>query len=169
MADGALYVCSTGTLHTTTWTRRLTSQKPTTSWCAHIPECQTTASDLVFCAQLVQEIPTLADGFGATQVTELLSKYPTNYRQSAIIPLLDMAQKQNQGWLSLSAMNKCAEVLGMPPIRVYEVTSTACLPVASAGTLRVAPDLLMAGTRLLHCRWPHSTQCSIAARSASTM
>ncbi|KAK9787883.1 hypothetical protein WJX73_009232 [Symbiochloris irregularis] len=56
-------------------------------------------------------------------VTELLSRYPTNYRQSAVIPLLDMAQKQNQGWLSLSAMNKCAEVLGMPPIRVYEVAT----------------------------------------------
>lgn len=55
--------------------------------------------------------------------SELLLKYPTNYKQSAVIPLLDMAQKQNQGWLSLSAMNKVAEVLGMPPIRVYEVAT----------------------------------------------
>ena len=58
----------------------------------------------------------------AMQVAELLSKYPSNYRQSAVIPLLDMAQKQNQGWLSLAALNKVAEVLGMPPIRVYEAS-----------------------------------------------
>ena len=50
-----------------------------------------------------------------------MSRYPTNYKQSCVIPLLDLAQQQNEGWLSLNAMNKVAEVLGMAPIRVYEV------------------------------------------------
>ena len=50
-----------------------------------------------------------------------MSRYPSNYKQSCVIPLLDLAQKQNEGWLSLNAMNKVAEVLGMAPIRVYEV------------------------------------------------
>lgn len=47
-----------------------------------------------------------------------------------------MAQKQNQGWLSLSAMNKVAEVLGMPPIRVYEVRSSARVYVYLAVCLK---------------------------------
>lgn len=54
---------------------------------------------------------------------EIVANFPTNYKASATIPLLDLAQKQNKGWLSLSAMNKVAEVLNMPPIRVYEVAT----------------------------------------------
>jgi len=52
-----------------------------------------------------------------------LSKFPTNYKQSACIPLLYIAQEQGDNWLPLTAMNKVAEVLDMPPIRVYEVAS----------------------------------------------
>lgn len=52
-----------------------------------------------------------------------LSKFPSNYKQSAVIPLLYIAQEQGDNWLPLSAMNKVAEVLDMPPIRVYEVAS----------------------------------------------
>eukprot|EP00246_Nothoceros_aenigmaticus_P015382 TRINITY_DN6352_c0_g1_i2.p1 TRINITY_DN6352_c0_g1~~TRINITY_DN6352_c0_g1_i2.p1 ORF type:complete len:196 (-),score=23.06 TRINITY_DN6352_c0_g1_i2:445-1005(-) len=57
------------------------------------------------------------------QVKEILSHYPANYKQSAVIPLLDLAQQQNEGWLPLSAMNKVGEMLGMPNIRVYEVAT----------------------------------------------
>lgn len=57
------------------------------------------------------------------QAAEIMSHYPKNYQTSAVIPLLTLAQTQNQGWLPLAAMNKVAEVLGMPPIRVYEVCS----------------------------------------------
>ncbi|CAF4734145.1 unnamed protein product, partial [Rotaria socialis] len=42
---------------------------------------------------------------------------------AAVIPLLDLAQRQHQGWLPLSAMNKVAEVLKMPRMRVYEVAT----------------------------------------------
>ena len=55
------------------------------------------------------------------QVAEILSRYPTNYKQSAVIPVLDLAQQQNEGWLSLGAMNRVANILDMAPIRVYEV------------------------------------------------
>lgn len=54
---------------------------------------------------------------------EIVAQFPTNYKASAMIPILDLAQKQNKGWLSLSAMNKVAEVLNVPPIRVYEVAT----------------------------------------------
>jgi len=54
-------------------------------------------------------------------VAEIISRYPSNYKASALIPLLDLAQQQNSGWLSLAAMNRVAKVLDMPEIRVYEV------------------------------------------------
>ncbi|EFH59657.1 predicted protein, partial [Arabidopsis lyrata subsp. lyrata] len=38
-------------------------------------------------------------------VKEILSYYPSNYKQFAVIPLLDLAQQQHGGWLPVSAMN----------------------------------------------------------------
>jgi NADH:ubiquinone oxidoreductase subunit E len=40
------------------------------------------------------------------QVKEFLSHYPKNYKQSAVIPLLDLAQQQQGGWIPVQAMNK---------------------------------------------------------------
>ena len=40
-----------------------------------------------------------------------------------VIPLLDLAQRQNGGWLPISAMHHVAEVIGMPRMRVYEVAT----------------------------------------------
>lgn len=57
------------------------------------------------------------------RATEIIARYPTNYKQSAVIPLLDLAQQQNGGWLSLAVMNRVAKVLDMPEIRVYEVAT----------------------------------------------
>ena len=52
-----------------------------------------------------------------------IAKYPPGRQASAVIPLLDLAQRQNGGWVSRAAMDHVAEVLGMPPIRVYEVAT----------------------------------------------
>lgn len=52
-----------------------------------------------------------------------LAKYPENYKKSAVIPVLFIAQKQNNNFLSLGAMNKVAQILEVPPIDVYEVAS----------------------------------------------
>lgn len=57
------------------------------------------------------------------QVELILSRYPSNYRKSAMIPLLFLAQKQNGNFLSLGAMQKVAEILDVPPVDVYEVAS----------------------------------------------
>lgn len=57
------------------------------------------------------------------QIKEILKRYPVNYKQSAVIPVLDLAQRQSGGWLPLAAMNKVAQVLGMSPMRVYEVAT----------------------------------------------
>lgn len=37
--------------------------------------------------------------------------------------MLDLAQQQNDGWLSLAAMRRVAKVLGMAEIRVFEVAT----------------------------------------------
>ncbi|GJS83507.1 NADH dehydrogenase [ubiquinone] flavoprotein 2, mitochondrial [Tanacetum coccineum] len=57
------------------------------------------------------------------RVTEILSHYPSNYKQSAVIPLLDLAQQQHGGWLPVSAMDAVAKVIEVAPIRVYEVAT----------------------------------------------
>jgi len=53
----------------------------------------------------------------------VIAKYPEGWQASAVMPLLDLAQRQNDGWLPRVAMDYVAEVLGMPRIRVYEVAT----------------------------------------------
>jgi NADH-quinone oxidoreductase E subunit len=57
------------------------------------------------------------------KVKAIVAKYPKGCQASAVLPVLDLAQRQNDGWLPRAAMDKTAEILGMPPIRVYEVAS----------------------------------------------
>jgi len=57
------------------------------------------------------------------KITNILKKYPSNKIQSAVIPLLDLAQRQNEGWLSKNSMEKVAETLSMSYIRVLEVAT----------------------------------------------
>jgi len=52
-----------------------------------------------------------------------LAKYPQGRQWSAVLPLLDLAQRQSGGWLPLAAMNHVADLLEMPHIRVYEVAT----------------------------------------------
>lgn len=52
-----------------------------------------------------------------------LGKYPAEKKRSAVIPLLWLAQKDNEGWLSEPAMREVADRLEMPYIRVYEVAT----------------------------------------------
>ncbi len=50
-------------------------------------------------------------------------KYPAERKQSAVIPALWLAQKQNGGWLSEPALRAVADRLEMSYIRVYEVAT----------------------------------------------
>jgi NADH-quinone oxidoreductase subunit E len=54
---------------------------------------------------------------------QYIAKYPAGRQQSAVLPLLDLAQRQSDGWLPLAAMHAVADLLGMPRIRVYEVAT----------------------------------------------
>lgn len=51
-----------------------------------------------------------------------IAKYPAGRQRSAVMPILDIAQRQ-EGWLSLAAMETVAEMLDLAPIRVYEVAT----------------------------------------------
>ncbi|XP_063382286.1 NADH dehydrogenase [ubiquinone] flavoprotein 2, mitochondrial [Cydia fagiglandana] len=53
----------------------------------------------------------------------ILAIYPEGHKRGAMMPLLDLAQRQNGGWLPISAMHKVAEVLNLPRMRVYEVAT----------------------------------------------
>ncbi len=53
----------------------------------------------------------------------IIANYPEGRQASAVMPLLDLAQRQSGGWLPRAAMDCVAERLAMPPIRVYEVAS----------------------------------------------
>jgi NADH-quinone oxidoreductase subunit E len=52
-----------------------------------------------------------------------IAKYPPGRQASAVLPLLDLAQRQHGGWLPRAAMDRVAAMLGMAPIRVYEVAT----------------------------------------------
>ena len=52
-----------------------------------------------------------------------IAKYPPGRQQSAVLPLLDLAQRQSDGWLPMAAMHAVADMLDMPRIRVYEVAT----------------------------------------------
>jgi NADH-quinone oxidoreductase E subunit len=52
-----------------------------------------------------------------------IAKYPPGRQASAVLALLDLAQRQHDGWLPRAAMDHVAEMLGMAPIRVYEVAT----------------------------------------------
>ncbi len=53
----------------------------------------------------------------------IIAKYPEGRQQSAVLPLLDLAQRQNANWLPRAAMDYVAALLDMPPMRVYEVAT----------------------------------------------
>ncbi|KAI0156779.1 NADH-ubiquinone oxidoreductase 24 kDa subunit [Xylariaceae sp. FL1272] len=55
-------------------------------------------------------------------IAEILKRYPPQYKKAAVMPVLDLGQRQH-GFTSISVMNEVARLLEMPPARVYEVAS----------------------------------------------
>jgi NADH-quinone oxidoreductase E subunit len=55
-------------------------------------------------------------------VKAIIARYPAGRQRSAVMPLLDLAQRQ-EGWVSLAAMNHVAGLLDLAPIWVYEVAT----------------------------------------------
>lgn len=57
------------------------------------------------------------------KVQEVIARYPEGKHKSALIPLLHMAQDENNGWLDVAAMDYVAGLLNILPIEVYEVAT----------------------------------------------
>jgi NADH-quinone oxidoreductase E subunit len=57
------------------------------------------------------------------KVQEITAKYPSDRQKSAVMPLLDLAQRQNDNFISKDIIEHIAQALDMPPIQVYEVAS----------------------------------------------
>ena len=57
------------------------------------------------------------------KVEQILKKYPEKNKKSAVMPLLYLAQRQNDNWIPLAAMKYIAKHLSMPYISVYEVAT----------------------------------------------
>ena len=56
-------------------------------------------------------------------VEDILKKYPKERKKSAVMPLLYIAQKQNENWIPLAAIKYIAKYLSMPYINVYEIAT----------------------------------------------
>jgi NADH-quinone oxidoreductase subunit E len=65
----------------------------------------------------------------AEKAREIIARYPKGREHSAIMPLLDLAQRQvgaetnTQGWLPVPVIEYVAKQVGMPYIRALEVVS----------------------------------------------
>ncbi len=57
------------------------------------------------------------------KLKKLIDHYPEGREQSAIIAALDLAQRQNDGWVSREVIEEISNILAMPEIRVYEIAS----------------------------------------------
>lgn len=57
------------------------------------------------------------------RIKAMTAKYPKGREASAVLPVLDLAQRQNNNWLSQTAIEAVAEALAMPAMRVMEVAS----------------------------------------------
>jgi NADH-quinone oxidoreductase subunit E len=68
-------------------------------------------------------------GDNAAKAKEIISRYPAGRQRSAVMPLLDLAQRQvgaletTQGWLPLPVIEFVAKQLDMPVMRVLEVAT----------------------------------------------
>ncbi|QBX37975.1 NADH-quinone oxidoreductase subunit NuoE [Brevundimonas sp. S30B] len=69
-----------------------------------------------------------------------IAKYPADRRQSAVIPILWLVQKQ-EGWVCEPAIRAIGDLLGMPFIRVLEVATFYTMfmlePVGKAALIQV--------------------------------
>ena len=57
------------------------------------------------------------------KIKHILSKYPDNRKASAVLPILDIAQRESGGWLPIKAIEEVAKYVDLAKIRVLEIAS----------------------------------------------
>lgn len=63
------------------------------------------------------------DAASLARAQQIVARYPEDRQASAVIPLLDLAQRKNGGWLSQAAIEHVADFLRMPRMRAHEVAT----------------------------------------------
>ncbi len=58
-----------------------------------------------------------------TEADKIVARYPEGRRASAVLPVLDIVQRRNGGWVTTEMVDAVAGYLDMAPIRVYEVAT----------------------------------------------
>ena len=53
----------------------------------------------------------------------ILKKYPKDKKKSAVMPLLYLAQNQNDNWIPLAALKYIGNFLSVPYVKLYEVAT----------------------------------------------
>ncbi|MCJ1237724.1 hypothetical protein MMC14_005711 [Varicellaria rhodocarpa] len=97
-----------------------------------IPQCRSLSSATRLPSEALQvhrdssqnnpSIPFQFNAINQKLIAEILKRYPPQYKKAAVMPLLDLGQRQ-LGLTSISVMNEVARLLEMPPMRVYEVAT----------------------------------------------
>ena len=54
---------------------------------------------------------------------DIVKMYPKNYKESSIMPLLSIAQSQNDGWLPKKAIEYVSNFLSVPEMKVLEIAT----------------------------------------------
>ena len=54
---------------------------------------------------------------------KILKKYPKERKKSAVMPLLYLAQNQNDNWIPLAALKYVGKFLSIPYVNVYEIAT----------------------------------------------
>lgn len=72
---------------------------------------------------LAQEMPFVFSAENLKKLKAIQAKYPKGRQASAVMPALDLAQRQNAGWIPKEAIETIAILLDMPAIKVWEVAS----------------------------------------------
>tara|TARA_B100001094_G_scaffold324569_1_gene377369 strand:+ start:570 stop:1178 length:609 start_codon:yes stop_codon:yes gene_type:complete len=57
------------------------------------------------------------------EIEGIMKKYPHDRKASAVMPLLDLAQREAGGWLPVSALETVADKVGLAYMRVLEIAS----------------------------------------------
>lgn len=57
------------------------------------------------------------------QIDRLVAKVPADYKKAAVVGALHIVQKYNNGWLSKNLLEKLANYLDIPKIKIYEIAS----------------------------------------------
>ncbi len=57
------------------------------------------------------------------RINELISRYPSDKKKAALLPVLHVVQDAHNDWLSVHLMDKVADILNITPIEVYEVVT----------------------------------------------